>query len=256
MDPGGESCTDYFVSSYTPTLSALLRAQNKSYNGLTICEAVLLLVSESIGSEVQLRPIHGVEEEIDIVRHSAESHGVDRIDTYRKGAATLEAITSAIKTSRMIHLACHGTQDISDPLSSGFHLRDGKLTISQLMHIDLSHPFLAYLSACQTATGDHNQPDQVMHLAAAMLFMGFPSVIATMWYVKMTFKEFSADEWSIRFISDTDGPSVARTFYDELFCESTINAHSVPYALDAAIAKLRQNGATPDRWAPFIHMGA
>lgn len=181
MDPGIESCADYFVSSYTPTLSALLRAQDQSYRGLKVCEADLLLVAESIGNEAQLRPIHGVEEEIDIFRHSAESHGVDQIITYRRGAATLEAITGDIKTSRMVHLACHGTQDVSDPLSSGFHLRDGKLTISQLMDIELSHPFLAYLSACQTATGDQNQPDQVMHLAAAMLFIGFPSVIATMW---------------------------------------------------------------------------
>lgn len=37
------------------------------------------------------------------------------------------------------------------------------------------------LSACETATGDSEQPDQAVHLAAAMLFVGFRSVIATMW---------------------------------------------------------------------------
>jgi hypothetical protein len=39
---------------------------------------------------------------------------------------------------------------------------------------------LAFLSACQTAKGDEDMPDQAVHLAASMLFCGFKSVIATM----------------------------------------------------------------------------
>jgi CHAT domain-containing protein len=37
------------------------------------------------------------------------------------------------------------------------------------------------MSACETAKGDQKQPDQVVHLAAAMLFAGFQSVVGTMW---------------------------------------------------------------------------
>jgi CHAT domain-containing protein len=40
---------------------------------------------------------------------------------------------------------------------------------------------LAFLSACRTAQGDANAPDQAVHLAASMLFCGFWSVIGTMW---------------------------------------------------------------------------
>jgi CHAT domain-containing protein len=40
---------------------------------------------------------------------------------------------------------------------------------------------LAFLSACQTAMGDETTPDEMMHLAAALLFAGFRSVVATMW---------------------------------------------------------------------------
>jgi CHAT domain-containing protein len=79
------------------------------------------------------------------------------------------------------HLACHGVQDQEDPLNSGFCLGDGKLTVSNLMVIKLEHAFLAFLSACETAKGDKNLPDQAIHLAAAMLFCGFRSVVATMW---------------------------------------------------------------------------
>ncbi|CAE6487268.1 unnamed protein product [Rhizoctonia solani] len=42
---------------------------------------------------------------------------------------------------------------------------------------------LAFLSACQTATGDTNLPDEAVHLASGMLMAGYPSVIATMWSV-------------------------------------------------------------------------
>jgi hypothetical protein len=148
---------------------------------MTASEVDLLLVAESVGHDANLGPIHSVEEELDVIQHSAELHGIHDIITCRRGTATLGVVTSGIKSSRMIHLACHGTQDPSDPLSSGFHLRDGKLTISQIMDMELQDPFLAFLSACQTATGDQNQPDQAMHLGAAMLFTGFRSVIATMW---------------------------------------------------------------------------
>lgn len=54
------------------------------------------------------------------------------------------------------------------------------------MELDLSKAFLAVLSACETAKGDSTQPDQAVHLAAAMLFTGFSSVIATLWRVQLT----------------------------------------------------------------------
>jgi CHAT domain-containing protein len=57
------------------------------------------------------------------------------------------------------------------------------LTISDLSKLNIKHGFLAFLSACETAQGSTDQPDQAMHLAAAMFFAGFKSVIATMWSV-------------------------------------------------------------------------
>jgi hypothetical protein len=59
-----------------------------------------------------------------------------------------------------------------------------------------------------------------------------------------------------RAISDTDGPKVAQWFYEELFAKEVVDADSVAYALDSAVGKLRDSGVSPDRWAPFIHMGA
>jgi CHAT domain-containing protein len=93
---------------------------------------------------------------------------------------TLTDALASIEDARMhvLHLACHGEQK-SNPLASGFILRDKDLTIQELMKLELKHGALAFLNACQTAKGIQDQPDQAVHLAASMLFCGFKSVIAT-----------------------------------------------------------------------------
>jgi CHAT domain-containing protein len=62
-------------------------------------------------------------------------------------------------------------------------MRDELLTVSSLMSLNLPDAFLAILSACETAKGDTSQPDQAVHLAATMLYIGFKSVVGTMWLV-------------------------------------------------------------------------
>jgi CHAT domain-containing protein len=103
----------------------------------------------------------------------------------RVGSTTVEDSATVIQDANIVHLACHGVQDAKDATQSGFCLGDGRLTILRLMNLKLDNAFLAFLSACETAKGDEEQPDQAMHLAAAMLFCGFKSVVATKWYVSI-----------------------------------------------------------------------
>jgi CHAT domain-containing protein len=98
----------------------------------------------------------------------------------RSGLSVATALEKLPEAS-ILHLASHGVQDHWDPLQSGFLLRDDKLSIKRLMPIPLPHAFLAFLSACETAKGDQEYSDQVIHLAATMLFAGFKSVVGTMW---------------------------------------------------------------------------
>jgi hypothetical protein len=60
----------------------------------------------------------------------------------------------------------------------------------------------------------------------------------------------------IRAIADLDGLKVAKWFYEALFAEDILSADQVPYALDYAVGKLCELGTPPERWAPFIHLGA
>jgi hypothetical protein len=57
-------------------------------------------------------------------------------------------------------------------------------------------------------------------------------------------------------MGDADGPDLAQWFYEELMSNETIDVDTIAYALDGAIQKLRAKAPAPQRWAPFIHMGA
>jgi CHAT domain-containing protein/tetratricopeptide (TPR) repeat protein len=177
-------CSNYVVSSYTPTVSALLRAQARAPS-VRSADIDMLLVGEDSAKNPALSKLWHVQTELTRVESIATTKRFGHtIETIAR-EATVERVTARIKTASFIHLACHGLQHRTNALESGFYLKDDKLTISQLMELQLDHPWLAYLSACETAKGNAKQPDQVMHLAAAMLFAGFKHVVATMWYAEL-----------------------------------------------------------------------
>ncbi|EIN03483.1 hypothetical protein PUNSTDRAFT_32736, partial [Punctularia strigosozonata HHB-11173 SS5] len=140
----------------------------------------------------------------------------------------------------ILHIACHGYQDSTNPLGSGLVLADKLVTVSDLMRLSLPRASVAFLCGCDTAKGDVNQPDQAVHLATTMLFVGFRSVVATLWSMQ-----------------DDDGPILAQTFYEALLSTTgpTLTMDAVAYALDEAVHKLRDINMLPSTWAPFVHVG-
>jgi CHAT domain-containing protein len=147
-------------------------------------QSLVLLAAAAAESSASpgLSRLDNVRSEIAHVARIAGAAGcVEVLGCSNKSTAKVHEVTKALPRANIVHLACHGVQDQEDPLNSGFCLGDGKLTVSDLMDIRLDRAFLAFLSACETAKGDKNQPDQVIHLAAAMLFRGCRSVVATMW---------------------------------------------------------------------------
>jgi hypothetical protein len=244
-------CSDYFVSSYTPSISALLHAQ-RSYQPLRCSEAELLLVAVH-------RPLQGVplpmttKEAETVQRHVSPSSKVVQ-------ASTCQGALEHIQSASILHLACHGTQNPVDALESGFHLEDGLLPVSKVMELELPRAFLAVLSACETAKGDAAQPDQAIHLAAAMLFAGFKSVVATMWCVACIL--WWCDAISLTFsrsMGDSEGPVVAESIYSAIFKDGEgaqhLDLEEVPYALDEAVRGMRQSGLDPSFWATYVHIG-
>ncbi|KAL5639651.1 hypothetical protein ACGC1H_006306 [Rhizoctonia solani] len=155
--------------------------------------------------------------------------------------ATTTAVLEAMEQHDWVHLACHAHQNVDDPTKSGFYMHDGTLDLSAINQRSFKNKGLAFLSACQTATGDERLPDEAIHLASGMLMAGYPSVIATMWSVV-----------------DDDAPFVADKVYEQLMKYMKIGNGEAGRALHYAVAGLRKKVGEKEygRWVPYIHIGS
>ena len=227
---------DYVVSSYTPTLTALLSAKRRPAQHSGIPR--LLAVSQPATPLQQ--PLPGTVREVDAIQKIQASTSRLPITQLNDQEATIAAVLRGMKECNWIHLACHGIQNAASATDSSFLLADGKLTLKEIMKQSFSHTELAVLSACQTAKGDKELPEEAIHLAAGMLLAGYGSIVATM--------------WSIR---DDDGPIVAEKFYTYLIGEAGGDSTKAAYALHDAVAHLREVRGKKDfgSWVPFIHLG-
>jgi CHAT domain-containing protein len=170
--------SDYCVSSYIPTLSALSKS-HAEWRELS-CDklsGILAACRDSRGWS----PLASVEREIELARMCFEQASASVLHLSSPNTS-VQVLRGALEkqSAHILHLACHG-QQAEDALDSAFFLRDGKFSIQNLMSMHLPNAVLAFLSACQTARGSKDLPDQAVHLAASMLFCGFRSVVGTMW---------------------------------------------------------------------------
>jgi CHAT domain-containing protein len=187
-----DCCSNYVVSSYAPTLSALLRARQQLSEATP--RTSLTMIAAAAHQSPGMTQLDSVKDEIRTVCSHARDAGIHVVELGAiSAAATIADVSAALPDASIVHFACHGVQDALDPLESRLCLGDGGLSVRELMRLRVPHARLAVLSACETAKGDGAQPDQGMHLAATLLFCGFPAVIGTMWYVHPAMREEPLD---------------------------------------------------------------
>ena len=169
-----ECAANYFISSYTPTVGALL-AHPPASSSRTFKMIVVVQTEELSSAKTELEKIQ---------RHiPSEALAVFGAPGT---AANVEKVASYLSEASIVHwhfaLACHGMQDRLKPLNSGLKLDDGLLRISRIMKEKSLDGSLAFLCACETAMGDEKLPDEAMSLGTSFLFSGIHNVIATsMW---------------------------------------------------------------------------
>lgn len=243
------------VSSYTPTLTALVEARRGFYP-ILLAEAKALLIAEAASPGLP-RLSSVVEEAQTVARILHKSSPLIVGDVAAPGpGAEVNIAMKLLPGASIVHFACHGEQHANAPLESGFCLRDGRLTVAKLMRLSLPRAFFAFLGACETARGDRAQPDQAVHLAATMMFVGFRSVVATMWCVgRYMHSDCGQTKARTRTMGDEDGPFVAKEVYEAIVREECMDLDTIPYALDEAVRKLRERRVPLHRWAPYIHLG-
>ncbi|KAG1869920.1 CHAT domain-containing protein [Suillus subluteus] len=169
---------DVYICSYTPTLSALIRSRQMMKKRAT---PSFVVIGQSSPGAGQGKALLTVDSELELVRKlvptTANPTTLSGDDATRAGAL------DALQRNTWVHLACHGKQDREQPYYSCFAMRDKPLTLLDIMEKDIPHAEFAFLSACHTAVGDEETPDEVIHLAAGLQFSGFKSVIGTLWVV-------------------------------------------------------------------------
>jgi CHAT domain-containing protein len=169
---------NYVISSYTPTVTALYRLLVEPSirdSAPTVPEMLLIAQPTSVG----LSSLANVQTEIDEIKNTISAERIMIRDD--DGGVSVSDALDSIKSAHVLHLACHGRQDQANPLHSGFELEDGRLTLEQLMRLNMPHAQFAYLSACDSASMDESRPDEGLNLVGTMIFVGFRSVIGTMW---------------------------------------------------------------------------
>ncbi|WP_347177105.1 CHAT domain-containing protein [Parafrankia sp. EAN1pec] len=240
FDPAPKTVVDRVVSSYTPTIRALIYARRTHSGDRDVDRGRLgsdsrLVVAMPHTPEAADLP--GADAEVAMLQQRFP----DRTSTLVGPQATREAVLAALPTAGWAHLACHGSSDPSHPSASRLLLQDHRqqpLTVVDVARLRLDDAQLAFLSACSTARPGNRLADEAIHLASAFQLAGYRHVIGT-----------------LSPINDRHAATLARDIYTALDdADGVIDAAA---ALHAATRRLRNRWAhMPSVWASHIHSGA
>jgi len=224
---------DKFIHSYTATLGSLLDAYNKKSASTT---PKFTVVGVTHTGPDRRNFLNGVGHELKIIVSIVKEPYVQCLEGER---ATVDAVKMQLQDCSWAHLACHGSQVLSDPAKSYLHLYGGNLELGTILRMPLSNAQCVFLAACQTAMGDAQLVNESFHLGGGFIAAGFRGAIGTMWSM-----------------NDADGPVVAETVYSYLFRNGQHpEASAAAQALQLAIQRLKDQPVSHERWIPFIHMG-
>ena len=224
--------SDIYISSYTPTLSALIESRKPSRQSLDT-PSMLLVVQPDGEMPSSLQEMHIVQTVCPLV------------ETLDGKMATPIATLDHLRKHQFAHISCHGVLETGKPFDAFFELYEGAhLTLLDIVRSLLPSAEFAFLSACHTAEiTEESIANEGLHLAAAVQYTGFRSVVGTMWEM-----------------ADIDGPAVAGSFYRSVFSGKR---QGVPYyertaeALRDAVRDLRRRRKmTLERWVNYVHYGA
>jgi CHAT domain-containing protein len=233
---GQPTLPDLYISSYTPTLTALLRARQTRPLDPSMDQHRFLVVGQAQApGQCELVSVN-----TELSGISQRIGSVATLTRVQDQDATMAKVAEELQKNEFVHLACHGIPDPKQPFESGFALGDELLKVEDIMRYELQNAQFTYLSACHTTVGDEESPDEVIHLAAAMQFAGFRSVIGTMWAV-----------------DDGHTNEITSKFYEYMVDESGRLDHTrSALALHRTMNSLRLSKIPVDQRILYIHMGA
>lgn len=226
----GRTVIDRVISSYTPTVRALVEAR-RPYSAMPNGDLILVVAAGAVPGEAPLP-------EVDRERDVLVSLFPGRHTLLQDDRATVADVRAQLVTHRWAHFSCHGTQTLDDPGRGGLVLSDGVLGIADISALRCQGEF-AFLCACKTATGGLVLPDEAISLSAALHYTGYRHVIGTLWSVY-----------------DRTAADVAEAVYRELTMDGVPQPQRSAAALHHAVRRLRDDPELgSSAWTPFIHIG-
>ncbi|KAG1788934.1 CHAT domain-containing protein [Suillus plorans] len=234
---GKEPCLeDLYICSYTPTLSALIRSRQLMKKRVS---PSFVAIGQGQPGAGKGKALLAVDSELELV-HKLVPATANRT-TISGDEATRAGALSALQQNTWVHLACHGKQDPTQPYDSHFVMRDEHLTLLDIMERHVPQAEFAFLSACHTAVGDEETPDEVIHLAAGLQFSGFKSVVGTLWEV-----------------DDSVAKHVVEAFYKYMFGDlkdgGVMDCTKAAWALNCATHSVKTKVPLEQRIV-FVHIG-
>jgi tetratricopeptide (TPR) repeat protein len=241
-----ESVLDRVISSYIPTIKALAHARKRATRLAQERIKDVLLVG--MPTTPNMNSLPGVKTELDCLQNwLSDSMSLSTLNLPSKAE-----VISKLPSSQIVHFACHGESDLSDPSESTLFLSDwqvARFRVSDILELNLAKAQFAYLSLCHAANNSQmTLLDEGVHLAGAFHLAGFPSLVATLWQIH--------DLHSVRF---------SKVVYEYLLqANGQMDISKACDGVHVAIRQLRdsldENEQTGDShnpfvWAPYIYIG-
>src|SRR6266545_6919067 len=148
----GQYLSEFAVSSYIPTVN-VHNTSNSDYHG---APRGLLMVSQP--NTPGMGEIPFARDEVEKINKELRAREILSCRLDDKDG-TVNRVLESMEKFPCIHLACHASQDATNPLKSSIYLHDGPLELSEIMKKNLHCADFAFLSACQTSKGDTKLPE-------------------------------------------------------------------------------------------------
>ena len=219
---GRPGALEAVISSYTPTLRALARSDERPAASVRRQLTVALERTPGLAN---------------LPYTAAEAANLPAdLPPLINERATVPQVRAALPAASWVHFACHASTNPDTPSAGGLHLTDGVLPIGEVGRLDLAGAELAYLSACSTGHAGRRHADESIHLASAFQLAGYRHVVASLWPLADRVAATAAD----RFYRHLTGPTAG---------DAALALHEVTRTLRA------DNPERPHLWAPLIHSG-
>ena len=245
-----ENAIDRVISSYTPTIKSLIYAREQISSTFSPIQSPPSLLIVGMDQTPNQKALPHVNEEVDAL--SSPDVLPASVKKFTLLTPDKSEVLANLSCCQIVHFACHGKPDLSDPSQSRLLLKDWEtdpLIVANITALRIQQPLFAYLSACHSASNNvEGLLDEGIHLTGSFQLAGFRHVIGTIWQ-----------------IDDRRSVGVARDVYRTIGKDGYLDVSRSAEALHFAIRRLREETRIRARqetkddplvWAPYVHFGA